>query len=68
MKKGKAESIFTQSGRATFYWAFSSSGKGKESAKKKNDLSNAMLPCVLICTRILGEPVIGQLTNVNCDE
>lgn len=52
MRKGKADSVFTQAGRGYIPLGFFIFRK--ERAKKKNDLSNAMLSCVFIPTKDAG--------------
>lgn len=54
VRKGKADSLFTQLEESTFLWGSSSSWKKWH---KKNDLSNAMLPHVLTCKKTLAGPL-----------
>lgn len=52
VRKGKADSVFTQAGRDYIPPGFLIFRKGR--AKKKNDLRNAVLPRVLTCTKDAG--------------
>lgn len=57
MRKGKADSVFTPAGKGFIPPGFFIFRKGRAKKKKKrrkNDLSNAMLPRVLTCTKGAG--------------
>lgn len=65
--KGKSDGIFTHTGRDYIPLGFFNFTKGR--AKKKNDLSSAMLSHVLTRTKEAWEGLLtGQLKNRKCDE
>lgn len=56
MRKGKADSVFTPAGKGFIppgFFIFRK-GRAKKKKRRKNDLSNAMLPRVLTCTKGAG--------------